>query len=320
MDGCALSCYNHMLVKLHTHTQHTPTHTHTKGVTRAVYRGVLDLLKLLLQCVEEDYQREPEGPLFSVFLILRISFTIYYEPKQKSTLGFSLRSALSVGSSFLGHTDSYKSPRETTTSSWSESSSQTKTESMTSVRASRTQPRAGSVDSSLLSSRNGLMSSGNFELSDNTTPTSSNTLPTINRSSTSFSTPTRNISSVLSPKTSSPQRSHEKASGGTQASFKRSPSPSRSLDSTIKHSHLSSIMVQDDLMTQLVNSPRFFHPIDGQDLKSCNFLYKELLRGQGAVKPFLLKKDFWNTVFMSTIDTDRGYLGWNERTADLYRR
>ena len=315
--------YNHTYTHTHTHTHtcthtpHTYTHTHThKGVTRAVYRGVLDLLKLLLQCVEEDFQKEPEGPLFSVFLILRISFTIYYEPKQKSTLGFSLRSALSVGSSFLGHTDS-KPPGGTTPSSWNDSSSQLKRESMPSLGATRSQPRAGSVDSSLLSSRNGVMSSGNFELSDNSTPANSGTAATVNHNSTSFSTPNwKNVSSTPGPRTSSPLLSHKKAGGGTQANIKQSLSPSRG---SIKRSHLSSIM-QDDLMTQLVNSPRFFHPIDGQDLKSFSFLYKELLRGQGDVKPFLLKKDFWNIVFMSTINTDRGYLGWNERTADLYRR
>ena len=55
-------------------------------------------------------------------------------------------------------------------------------------------------------------------------------------------------------------------------------------------------------------------------MRSFNFLYKELLKGQGDVRPFLVKKEFWSNVFMSTVDTDRGYLGWNERTADLYHR
>ena len=87
-----------------------------------------------------------------------------------------------------------------------------------------------------------------------------------------------------------------------------------------KQDRLSTIAKQDDLLNQLVNSPRFYHPREGQDVRSFNFLYKELLKGQGTVRPFLVKKEFWSNVFMSTVDTDRGYLGWNERTADLYHR
>ena len=87
-----------------------------------------------------------------------------------------------------------------------------------------------------------------------------------------------------------------------------------------KQNHLSAIAVQDELLNQLINSPRFYHPRDGQDVKSFSFLYKELLKGQSQSRPFLAKKEFWSNLFMSTIDADRSYLGWNERTADLYSR
>ena len=87
-----------------------------------------------------------------------------------------------------------------------------------------------------------------------------------------------------------------------------------------KQNHLSAIAAQDELLNQLINSPRFYHPRDGQDVKSFSFLYKELLKGQSQSRPFLAKKEFWSNLFMSTIDADRSYLGWNERTADLYSR
>lgn len=81
----------------------------SQGVSKAVYRGVLDLLKYLLHSVEEDFAKELEAPLFSAFLIFRLAFSVYHEPQTKSTLGFSLRSALSISTSLMA-TESVKEP------------------------------------------------------------------------------------------------------------------------------------------------------------------------------------------------------------------
>ena len=68
-------------------------------------------------------------------------------------------------------------------------------------------------------------------------------------------------------------------------------------------------------------SPTLFPPLpEGQDLTGCTFLYKDLMKTLGNTRTFLLNRQFWNVLFMSTVDTDRNYLGWNERTAELYER
>lgn len=70
----------------------------------------------------------------------------------------------------------------------------------------------------------------------------------------------------------------------------------------------------------LALSPRFLQHIEGRDLSGSTFLYKELMKQLGSSKAFMLKKDFWNVLFMSTVSTDRNALGWNEKTEELYQR
>ena len=70
----------------------------------------------------------------------------------------------------------------------------------------------------------------------------------------------------------------------------------------------------------LALSPRFLQHMEGRDLSGSTFLYKELMKQLGSSKAFMLKKDFWNVLFMSTVSTDRNALGWNEKTEELYQR
>ena len=66
-------------------------------------------------------------------------------------------------------------------------------------------------------------------------------------------------------------------------------------------------------------SPTLFPPLpEGQDLKGCTFIYKDLMKALGSSRTFLLNRLFWNGLFMSTVDMNRSYLGWNERTTELY--
>jgi len=68
-------------------------------------------------------------------------------------------------------------------------------------------------------------------------------------------------------------------------------------------------------------SPTLFPPLpEGQDLTGCKFLYKDLMKALGSSRTFLLNRPFWNGLFMSTVDMNRNYLGWNERTTELYER
>ena len=73
-----------------------------QATTRAVFKGLQDLLKYLLLCVEEELQKEPEANIFSVFLILRLAFSIHLPspPKQKTGGG-----GLSFFSSLFGSDD-----------------------------------------------------------------------------------------------------------------------------------------------------------------------------------------------------------------------
>ena len=64
-------------------------------------------------------------------------------------------------------------------------------------------------------------------------------------------------------------------------------------------------------------SPRLLEMVDP---KNTTFLYKDLMKALGSGRTFMLSRQFWNLLFMSTIDMDRNYLGWNESTAELYQR
>lgn len=77
---------------------------------------------------------------------------------------------------------------------------------------------------------------------------------------------------------------------------------------------------QPILLSELINSPRFYHPQEGQDLTGCSFLYKELMRSLGNSRNFMLSRHFWNQLFISTLTVDRECMGWNERTVSLYMK
>lgn len=74
------------------------------------------------------------------------------------------------------------------------------------------------------------------------------------------------------------------------------------------------------LLSDLINSPRFYHPREGQELTGCMFAYKELLKGLGHSKDFMLSQQFWELLFVSALTVDRERLGWNEWTISLYEK
>ena len=64
------------MYRLRPFSAHSP-----QGVSKAVYKGLLDLLKYFLQSVEEELQKEPEASIFSVYLLLRLACSIFLLPK-----------------------------------------------------------------------------------------------------------------------------------------------------------------------------------------------------------------------------------------------
>lgn len=58
---------------------------------------------------------------------------------------------------------------------------------------------------------------------------------------------------------------------------------------------------------------------EGED-KEYLYLHKELMKSLGSGRSFMLQRSFWNALFVSIVDTDRGHLGWNEKTTELYNR
>lgn len=76
--------------------------TFVQATSRAVFKGLQDLLKYLLLCVEEELQKESEANIFSVFLILRLAFSIHLPPPPKQKTGGG---GLSFFSSLFGSDD-----------------------------------------------------------------------------------------------------------------------------------------------------------------------------------------------------------------------
>ena len=82
-----------------------------------------------------------------------------------------------------------------------------------------------------------------------------------------------------------------------------------------------SLSYQAILLSELINSPRFYHPHEGQELLGCHFVYKDLVKSLGQSREDLFHSGkFWNKLFISTVTMDRGSLGWNDKTASLYSR
>ena len=93
---------------------------------------------------------------------------------------------------------------------------------------------------------------------------------------------------------------------------------SNSVQSPIRVMNISS---QAFLLSDLINSPRFYHPLEGQSLSGCQFLYKDLMRSLvQSIRDLFHSKQFWNQLFVSAVSVERGNLGWNEMTASLYTK
>ena len=373
-----------------------------------MFKGLLELLKYLLQCIEEEFQKEPEAAIFSAFLIFRLAFSIYLQPKEQpnasklesehSSSPFSFLFS-SRGSEATAHISSRGSGSASSASSSSRSSPDgtpahstlsapvLKTSSLTRhiLSTSASTPADGSSATPVRSRRSGCV---NVHSSSPMVP-NGRISEVLNQSNDLVNggvdlSPLRigedsSITSAAPPSNiNTPVRSVGEGSegGGTESGVQLSP-PHSDIG-TMSHSSLPVEASQLTHVTQngvtrdstaspnntpnistanttsphpthhpetppqpfphrsdspmssskkqfrdwyCPQSPTLFPPLpEGQDLTGCTFLYKDLMKTLGNTRTFLLNRQFWNVLFMSTVDMDRNYLGWNERTAELYER
>lgn len=372
-----------------------------QGVSKAIFKGVMELLKYLMLCIEEELEKEPESSTFSIFLIFRIAFSIYLPPKpQKPTIGISLLNALNLNSFVTSPNPpadpepssdtpkrSKKDKKELAGShlpTISISDTDEETEELHILHKCKSRSRRGS--SPLLVQKRAINEttamparahSLDFPLAKSETVhlESITTLTDISEASTTSSTELDGRSSDLkptnheSPSVSSPQMNKinvETSSlqptptvdnsisptelssmpGNKQPSSDQDsllsisprlqtlssrlsplegsvpPSPQRSPSSPDPRHQLTGRTPINKalILSELINSPRFYHPREGQDLTGCTFLYKELMKSLGNSREFMLSRHFWNQTFISTLTVDRENLGWNEWTVSLYKK
>jgi len=360
----------------------------------------VELLKYLLQCIEEELQKEPEAAIFSAFLILRLAFSIYLQTKerQNSLSMAKLENGRNSPFSFLAQFSSRASDSTTQISSRGRSPSSASSSSRsspdsppihfsTSTQASklgrhtsvstntsvvgtvpvgRTASLHGHSDDVVPVNSVSGESGCSKDLTNDSTPLSNgkvlddgNTATLLANTGTQSHTvservgdeegtsegqvcntttplPNENIdrTSHSNLRTETMRLSHAVQNGMISESAASSKTPDTSSDSTpiTKTSHPAQQFphragspipfikkIKQDQSTP--QSPTLFPPLpEGQDLMGCKFLYKDLMKALGSSQTFLLNRPFWNGLFMSTVDMNRNYLGWNERTTELYER
>ena len=70
----------------------------------------------------------------------------------------------------------------------------------------------------------------------------------------------------------------------------------------------------------IVNSPAVSQE-PGEAAGPLQYLHNDLIKELGPnFKEFVIGRPFWVNLFTSVVHTDRKYLGWNEKTSELYDR
>lgn len=51
------------------------------------------------------------------------------------------------------------------------------------------------------------------------------------------------------------------------------------------------------------------------------YLHADLIKGfSNSMNGIIMKRHFWNSLFSAVVQADRKYMGWNEKTIELYDR
>lgn len=206
--------------------------SYSQIVSRAVYKGVLDLLKYTIQPIESALHSDIDTPIFSLFLILRLALCICTNPNRKKNLPKS--HSVADGESNGHRTPSPLPPNYNF-----------------SVRRSLPTP-------SLHPSQDLFV----FESNVNDAPAEGVPSDDCKRVRT------------YDPSLSSDNRETEGGGGGGE-----------------------------------------------EDVLQLQYLHVDLLRGfSNVMKQIVVKRQFWNGLFSAVVQADRKYLGWNEKTSELYDR
>ena len=281
-------------------------------VTKAVYRGVLELLKYLLVHIEADISRSLESPIFSVFLLFRLALCLCMDVKNRNP-------SLHAGSA--SRSRSPFSPRtpspDFSSGQWggiinlftdSASSSSTKSTSKMQDRGEEMRESKSTAVASKPEEMDNIKETnfggGRNEMSVSQEPSSKHT------EGVSESHITQ---AIVGTDVDSPRVTTEKSNikpRDTAVSDEK-PTPTSTAQTTPTGKTMKRVRTLTDIEVGVPNEAAL-------DLV---YLHTELFRGLGNnVKDMICRKSFWAALFVSVVTADRRHLGWNENTVELYQR
>ena len=324
-----------------------------------MYKGLLELFRLFLQAVEEELKKEAEAAIFSVFLLLRLSFLLYLLPRRsphplvasRSTLEplilpWTALAALMVTSESVGaesnqldRTSGGGSPRRL---SLEAAMSGGPVGQEVGVAVGEVNDRCeGVARSEGLSPEEDAKSVGGGAEGGSVNGDSSSSpdctdgeqvVPTVeilvDDMSESNTTPTQTPALVpdsnLEPNLDdrAPQY-HSPLPDRSESNPISIPPSQSSPSSTPSPTPRGGDRLEGRIASPLASrSPyllQFLHS-GPQDSVAHSPLYQDLMRALGAGRAFMTQQPFWAALFMSVLDVDRSLLGWNEKTSELYER
>ena len=314
------------------------------GVSRGVYKGLLELLKYFIQCIEQDYQRDPDCIIFSAFLTFRLAFSTF----QKTPLPPSLaqRGSWSADRASMSHfaTPLTKTPPLPSTPRRPMLAEVQTTPLGTSTTLGALPTPEGAAKP--LVTPFGVRDHDIIEASDAKSPPAAEPRPSQAEPRPSQSEPrpespqspqvinsggAANSTSTFSTPHTLDAMSLSLVSGPLLLSFYTPSTPIQeqiqtpsSLPSNMPPLHRKLTFLYQRMQSQasLINSPRILDSSDSESLKQeGSFLYKGLLKALDSTsQTMVLSREFWKLLFMSAVHVDRSLMGWNEQTSELYQR
>ncbi len=242
-------------------------------LTKNIYKGVLELLKYMLQFIEAELLKDLETPVFSLFLVLRLALCLCTKAPRKRSQS-TRHSTDGEGGSSIFRTGSLRRYNN-------------KTRAVTPV---------GERTSSLL----------------------------VDQGSSSLSVGTNQLRRSIS-REQSPADDQEVDSNDDSSTTKPT-TDSKGLPIEIELQQMAgdSPPKPPPLLTKTPSKKVIItSPAASQELgdSSLIYLHNDLIKELGPTfKEFVVKRQFWVNLFTSVVHTDRKYLGWNEKTSELYDR
>ena len=241
-------------------------------LTKNVYKGVLELLKYMLQFIEAELLKDLETPVFSLFLILRLALCLCTKAPRKRSQSTRHSTDAEGGSSIFmtGSLRRYNKAR-----------------AVTPVRERNSSMLVDQGSSSLSTGTSQLPGSNSREQSPaddqrvDSSDDSSTTKPTTDTKGLPVEIELQQIASDSRPK----------------------PPP---------------LLTKTPSKKVIITNPAASQELGDSSLM---YLHNDLIKELGPTfKEFVVKRQFWVNLFTSVVHTDRKYLGWNEKTSELYDR